>query len=201
MGINKPREVFFMFKQEKVEKIINVIGVLFVVTALGLAVYMFLMKPEEKNKATMNIEGSAQKKIEKLSNKKQVTTLNFETKYNDSGHVIIVKEEKNENKVFKNSSQVEEEYSGYAVTKFSNRAVDLYKEVFGVSPQHYILKDSNGLITVYYKQPPKDSKDGIKETTQIAIKTLGLQEQEQLHKGIDVYSDNELFQKLEELGS
>ena len=87
----------------------------------------------------------------------------------------------------------------WEVREFSNKRVMLLKRMSGKCPEHYILREKDGRVAVYYETPV--SGIDLKEVTPILIEGLRNEDRERLKKGIPVASKRELAHVLEDLGS
>jgi hypothetical protein len=123
----------------------------------------------------------------------------YETKYKVCGHVIKQQMVMPSDLVGLSKVNMSQTYTDWKIKEYSPLKVMLYKEEEGKCASHYIIKDRNGLVAVYY-QVPIDGID-LKQVTQ--IQTANLREGDQAHikSGIMIESDEELANVLEDLGS
>lgn len=150
---------------------------------------------------TENIIKKADSIIEETSSAETKTTPNTKLiekiYYNDCKHLLQEQKQMKEKLINKTESEIQIEYIGWEIQKFTSSEVIVYKEVNDYCQQHYMLKDIEGQIIVYALDKYDNEKVIIKET---GIETMYLPETdiENLKNGIKVYSDQELNQLLED---
>jgi len=123
----------------------------------------------------------------------------FENKYTECGHVITSKLDIPQDMVNLTENQLKLVYKNWEIKKFSPLEIILSKKIDSKCYNHFILKEKDGFVAVYYQQPI----DGIslKEVTPLLVKNLPLREMQRLKEGIKIESQEELAQTLEDLGS
>ncbi len=90
--------------------------------------------------------------------------------------------------------QLQQAYSSWQMESFSPSKVVFVKNFDSESTQHYILKEYNGYVGVFYK------KSGmLKELTSTPIASLSTEDAERYKKGINVDGDENLMKCLEGL--
>lgn len=92
--------------------------------------------------------------------------------------------------------QVEKAYSQWEMTEFSKDKVIFNKSVDSTSSQHYILKEDEGYIAVFYRD-----SDILKEVTSTPISSLSVEDRKLFEKGVSVDGDVNLIKYLESLES
>ena len=156
---------------------------------------------EYRRLKTENIIKNAEKIIEETSSIETKTTPNTrlieKIYYNDCGHLLQEKMQIKEKLVNKTEAEIQIEYIGWEIQKFTSSEVIVYKEVNDYCNEHYLLKDIEGQIIIYALDRYDNEKVIIKET---GIETIHLPETDidNLKKGIRVYSKKELNQLLED---
>ena len=90
-------------------------------------------------------------------------------------------------------------YKDWEIREFSDKRVMMLKQMPGKCPEHYILREKDGKVAIYYETPV----DGIdlKEVTSIPVENLRKEDRANLTRGIKAASKRELAQVLEDLGS
>lgn len=184
-----------MVSFDKKQKISFSVCIIVLTVLLGLNIYF--LKENIQNQKKYKAKAVNSRALTKRDSKKNCSLI-LETKYKKCGH-IITEYKKIDSSKYDCIADIEKDYRGYEVTLFSSDKIIMNREVNGLCPEHYIIKDHDGYVTVYWEQ--KDGKDyKIKEITNIRVKTLSLQEQQMLQSGIKAYKE-ELFQRLEDLSS
>lgn len=150
---------------------------------------------------TANIIKEADRIIEETSSIETKTSPNtkiIEKKYYaDCGHLKQEEIKIREDLINKNESEFQIEYIGWEIQKFTSSEVVVYKEIYDMCHEHYIVKESEGEIVVYGLDKNDNEREAIKETG-IQTKYLSEVDIENLKKGIKVYSIKELNQLLED---
>ena len=156
---------------------------------------------EYRRLKTENIIKDAENILEETSTSEQKTSPNTQiiekTYYTDCEHLKQEKEEIQEKLINKTKSEIQIEYIGWEIQKFTSNEVVVYKEVHDFCNEHYILKDVEGEIVIYALDKYDKEREIIKET---GIQTMYLPETdiEDLKEGVKVYSNKELNQLLED---
>lgn len=150
---------------------------------------------------TENLIKEANKIIEETSATETKTTPNtkiIEKKYyNVCNHLLQEDEQIKEKFVNKTEAEIQTEYIGWEIQKFTPNEVVVYKEINDYCGEHYLLKELEGQIIVYALDKQDNEKIIIKETG-IETKYLPEADIENLKQGIKVYSDRELNNILED---
>ncbi|MGE5473632.1 MAG: BofC C-terminal domain-containing protein [Ignavibacteriales bacterium] len=123
----------------------------------------------------------------------------IEKKYTKCGHVSSTQIDAPEDMVNLNESQFKLVFKNWNVSLFSPEKVILSKEIQTKCMNHFILKEKDGFIAVYYQE----SINGIslKEVTSISVENLPQKEKSRLKEGIKIESVQDLAQTLEDLSS
>ena len=90
-----------------------------------------------------------------------------------------------------------EEYPNWEIKEFSKERVVLYKEEQGFCNEHYLVKDVDGLVTIY-NMDNNDKANNLVEITEIETKYLTENDQENLKEGIKVYTKQKLNKLIED---
>lgn len=90
-------------------------------------------------------------------------------------------------------------YKDWMVKKFTPSEIILYQEVQSKCPNHFILKEKDGFVSVYYQTPVNGIT--LKEVTPIPVSNLRSEDRKRLETGMNIESQEELAQALEDLGS
>lgn len=150
---------------------------------------------------TENIIRQAENILTETSSTEEKTSPNakiIEKRYYKDCEHIIQEEKDIENKLInKTKEEIQIEYIGWEIQKFTSSEVVVYKEVNDYCDEHYVLKDENGEIVAYKLDKYNNEKELIKRTG-IQTKYLPESDIESLKKGIAVYSKKELNQLLED---
>ena len=86
-------------------------------------------------------------------------------------------------------------YSDWQINKFTSSEIELYKEFDGSCGEHYLVKSTNGYITIYLLK--SDNSTELKETTDIAVKYLSLEDMNELENGVTLYGKDSLNAYIE----
>ena len=117
--------------------------------------------------------------------------------YNNCKHLVQEEQKIKEKLINKNESELQIEYVGWEIQKFTPNEIVVYKEINDFCDEHFLLKDVEGEIIVY----KLDKYGNIKETiieTGIQTKYLSEIDIKNLKNGIKVYGNKELKKSLED---
>lgn len=95
-----------------------------------------------------------------------------------------------------NKKQVENYYFGWNVESFSSSEIVVSKVNSGICDEHYIIKDVDGLVNVYYIDD--SSNESLVYSTEIETKYLPKEDSEKLKKGISIVGKENLSSLLED---
>lgn len=93
--------------------------------------------------------------------------------------------------------ELAKKYPKWEIKEFSTEKVTLYKEEQGFCNEHYLVKDVDGIVTIY-NMDNEDKINEIIKTTEIETKYLTETDQEDLKEGIRVYTQQKLNKLLED---
>ena len=125
--------------------------------------------------------------------------ISMEKRYLNCGHAITNQIDAPANIVNLTEQQLKLAYAGWGIKKFTPLEIVISQDINSKCPYHYILKEKDGYVAVYYQT----SINGIslKEVTPILVSNLRSEDQEKLKTGIKIESQQNLAQRLEDLGS
>ncbi len=90
--------------------------------------------------------------------------------------------------------KTQEAYSDWQMTEFSADRVVFKKSIEGESPQHYILKENDGYVAVYYRD------SGIlKEITSTPVASLSDEDKKLFEEGLEIDGEMNLIKYIEGL--
>lgn len=87
-------------------------------------------------------------------------------------------------------------YGKWTIDSYSADRVVMHKNVDKDSNQHYLIKDKNGYVTVFYSVTGE-----IKEVTSANTASFSAEEREKYFKGFEVVGDGELEKFLQDIES
>lgn len=122
-------------------------------------------------------------------------TLILKKHYKECDHTIKEYAEIPEEFVNLTKSEIEKEYPEWKVEKFTPLDIILIKEEEGFCNEHFILKEEQGVITVY--KIDKQGEESLYDTTGISVEYLTESDKLELKNGIKVYGKEELNSMLE----
>ena len=90
--------------------------------------------------------------------------------------------------------KIQQAYSDWQMTEFSADRVVFNRNIEGDSPQHYILKENDGYVAVYYRD------SGIlKETTSTPVASLSDEDKKLFQEGLEIEGETNLIKYIEGL--
>ena len=117
-------------------------------------------------------------------------------KYAKCGHIKTEKESVPRDIINLNKEKVEEYYSDWKIDSYSSNEISISKINYGICDEHYILRESNGYISISCKN---DIGEYIfKGLTDISTQYLSTEDLEKLQKGIEVIGKENLNKCLED---
>jgi len=116
--------------------------------------------------------------------------------YLECDHTIKEYAEIPEDFVNLNLEELQNEYTDWNIEKFSSLEIILIKDEHGVCNEHYLLKETNGVIAVYRIE--KNGEEILIEETGISIEYLTENDKMKIKEGIRVYGKEELNATLED---
>lgn len=192
------------------KKTIWIIILLILAIIIGFCVGVYLYNKEENKKqldsnvqnslynntvnntSTVEIQTSVAK--EKISINTEVVE---EIYYVQCDHLIRNTRKDIKSLVNMTKEELAKKYPDWEIKEFSTEKVILYKEEQGFCNEHYLVKDVDGVVTIY-NMDNEDKINEIIETTEIETKYLTETDQEDLKEGIKVYTQQKLNKLLED---
>ncbi len=191
--------------------IIYIIIAVLISALIGFLVYTFLTDENEKLQGTDMIS-----KRELAEDNNQINNLMdnvIETSVQEesiSPNAIIIKKEyfkacdhlvrtvEDIPEILVNGTKenIEEEYPGWKIEKFSPSEIILYKERQGNCNEHYVVKNHYGVIGIYVINA--DGREIFKEDTEISTKYLPESDIELLNEGVKIIGKTKLIEFLED---
>ncbi|NLM13003.1 MAG: hypothetical protein GX209_04575 [Epulopiscium sp.] len=95
--------------------------------------------------------------------------------------------------------ELQEKYSDWQISYFSDQKVVMKKNIASKSPYHFVVGVYNGYIAIFYNN--EEGELEIKEITETPISSLPIEEQNKLKEGIKVYGEEALIRILEDYTS
>lgn len=140
--------------------------------------------------------------VQNISNQKPISdnaVFIRKTKYTICGHTITESGPVTKDISSMTEVQFRTAYSDWNIEKFSPDEIVISRELNEKCPEHYIVKEREGKVAVYYQNPV----DGVslKELTNIQTMNLPNEDQKRLKEGIEVNSNQALAELLENFGS
>lgn len=190
------------------KKTIWIIGLLILAIVLGFFIGNYLYGSEE-DKLANDIEKITYNNLINNTNTVKITTsvpeekISINTKvieeiyYPECDHLLKYTKQDIKSLVNMTKEELAKKYDSWEIKEFSTERVVLYKEEAGFCEEHYLVKDEEGMVTIYYL----DSKDeiiGLAKVTEIETKYLTENDQENLRFGIKVYSQQSLNKLIED---
>lgn len=192
------------------KKTIWIIIFLCLAIIIGFFVGMYLYNKEDNyNKLENNEEQIMYNNIINNINTLEIETSTSEEKisintevieeiyYTQCDHLIKNKKKSISNLINMTKDDLIEEYPNWEIKEFSKERVVLYKEEQGFCNEHYLVKDVDGLVTIY-NMDNNDKANNLVEITEIETKYLTENDQENLKEGIKVYTKQKLNKLIED---
>lgn len=192
------------------KKTIWIIILLILAIIIGFRVGVYLYNKEENKKqldsnvqnslynntvnntSTVEIQTSVAK--EKISINTEVVE---EIYYVQCDHLIRNTRKDIKSLVNMTKEELAKKYPDWEIKEFSTDKVTLYKEEQGFCNEHYLVKDVDGVVTIY-NMDNEDKINDLIEITEIETKYLTETDQEDLKQGIRVYTEQKLNKLLED---
>lgn len=96
-------------------------------------------------------------------------------------------------------NDLETNFKDWRVKSFSPTEVVMQKVIDDVSTQHYIVREYEGYVAIYYEKEINGTN--LKEITDISLEGLPKEEQEKIKNGIKITGKENLMKFLESYGS
>lgn len=122
-------------------------------------------------------------------------TLILKRQYKECGHVIKEYKEIPENLVNLTKEELQEKYKEWEIENFNPLDVTLIKQEEGFCGEHYVLRQSEGVIVVY--KIDEEGRENLEEMTGISVEYLTENDKMEIEEGIEVYGKEELNSVLE----
>lgn len=122
-------------------------------------------------------------------------SLTFFKYYNGCGHIAKERMTATDDLVNLTKDELANVYSDWLINKFTSSEIELYKEFDGSCGEHYLVKSTNGYITIYLLKD--DDSMELKETTNISVKYLSLEDINELENGVTLYGKDSLNAYIE----
>lgn len=128
------------------------------------------------------------------------TRVTFKRNYLKCNHQLTEEVNAPQDLINLTEEELKKLYPNWKVESFGSERVVLSTDVDEQCPNHYIVKEYDGKVGLFY-QIPVNGKDFIRDIGNINIEQLRQDDREKLKKGIAVDSDEELAQLLEDFTS
>ena len=122
-------------------------------------------------------------------------SLTIKTYFDECKHIITQYSNLPEEFVNFTKDQIQEQYPDYKIQAFSSNEIALYQEKEGECGEHYLVKDSDGIVVIY-KILEDETLEKIEETS-ISTEYLPEADKINLVNGIKVNGQRNLNQLLE----
>lgn len=191
------------------------LGIIFIVG--GICAAILISKPNENeipqniteeavysNKANTENENTNQNLIENStlqtnSNEERISPnafITYKRTYKKCGHTTSEYKEIPKELVNLTKEELQEMYSDWTIEKFTDTDIILNKEEEGSCDEHFVVRDVDGMVTVFKKQ--EDGTETKYQETDIATEYLTDTDKINMQKGIEVNGKQELNQLIED---
>lgn len=116
--------------------------------------------------------------------------------YKGCDHLIKVIKEIPEGWTNWNEEQIRNQYPDWTIESFSNNQVIVSQEKEGICPQHYVIREHDGVLGIYILD--ESGQETFQKDTEIATRYLPEEDLETLKKGIKAIGDDQLHTVLED---
>lgn len=116
--------------------------------------------------------------------------------YTGCGHTVNEYTQVLPEMVNKNQEEIENEYKDFNIQSFASQQLIIEKEETGYCGEHYILRDDEGMITVYAVD--ENNKEKLYERTSIPTQYLTQTDLINLKNGVRIYGREKLNSMLED---
>ncbi len=116
--------------------------------------------------------------------------------YKDCDHIIRNEKQVEDNLINYTKEELAQKYRGWAIEEFTSNNVTVYKENEGFCPEHYIIRDHNGVLAIYTID--EDGIETLKEDTEILTMYLPQKDLEKFNQGMEVVGSSKLLDVLED---
>lgn len=123
-------------------------------------------------------------------------SLTTKTYYKKCGHIKNEYANLPQNLVNLTQKEIQEKYQDYKIESFASNEVILYQEKEGECGEHYMVKDKDGMLTIY--QILEDGSQKEIETTGVSTEYLPETDKINMKDGMQVNGKQELNQLIED---
>lgn len=194
--------------------IITMIAIVVVIGAMFTAVIIFTPKHNENaeniqteiaeeeilDDCTDEYEGAEYEETIKANTQEEKTSpncsLTTKTYYQNCGHTKSEYSNLPSDLVNLTREEIQEKYQEYEIEDFTTNAIVLFQEKEGDCGEHYMVKDKEGMVTVY--QVLEDGSEKELETTGITTEYLPETDKINMKNGIQVNGKQDLNQLIED---
>lgn len=194
--------------------IITMIAIVVVIGAMFTAVMIFTPKQNENvenigieiaeeeilDDCTDEYEGAEYEDTIKANTQEEKTSpncsLTTKTYYRKCGHTKSEYSNLPSDFVNLTKDEIQEKYQEYEIEDFATNEIILYQQKEGDCGEHYMVKDKDGMVTVY--QVLEDGSEEELETTGITTEYLPETDKINMKNGIQVNGKQELNQLIED---
>ena len=120
-----------------------------------------------------------------------------EVYYTECDHLISITKKDIKSIINMTEIQLGRKYKDWEIKEFSTEKVVLYREEQNYCGEHFLVKDVDGLVTIYTMTNDEQIKERI-EITDIETAYLPQTDQEDLQEGIRVYTQQKLNKLIED---
>ena len=187
-----------------IKKWMIVVGIIVVLVISILSGFLIsnAMKFSKKEEGNIAILAENDSVVKSITTDAETTTVSPNCElvkirnFRKCGHTITQKEEVPREIVNLNEDKVKEFFEGWNIDKFTNNEIVISKEENGICGEHYILRESDGYISISTKN---DIGEYIfKGLTNIPVQYLPEEDVSKLELGIEVVGRDNLNKFLED---
>lgn len=192
------------------KKTIWIIILLILAIIIGFCVGVYLYNKEEnKKQLDSNVQNSLYNNTVNNTSTEEIQTSVAKEKISINTEVVeeiyyvqcdhLIRNTRKDIKSLVNMTKEElaKKYPDWDIKEFSTDKVTLYKEEQGFCNEHYLVKDVDGVVTIY-NMDNEDKINDLIEITEVETKYLTETDQEDLKQGIRVYTEQKLNKLLED---
>ncbi len=116
--------------------------------------------------------------------------------FKDCDHIIRNEIPVDENLINCTKEELAKKYSDWNIEEFTSSQITIYKENEGFCPEHYIIRENNGVLAVYTID--EDGLETLKQETEIQTMYLPQEDIEKFKQGMQVIGNSQLLDVLED---
>ena len=192
--------------------ILILVSIIIIIASIITAVVIYNGEDEEQAKVSIkNVETNTTNTLENNvssdnqnvveTNVKEVRIspnafITFKETYEGCGHTKVDFVEVPEDFVNLSEEELKDKYSDWNIEKFTDTDIVLSKEFKGSCDEHFIVKDVNGVVTVF--KIKEDNTEEEYQVTDIATEYLTDTDKIEMEKGISVNGKQNLNQLIED---